>query len=87
MPLPVAYWTLKVVDGAAQPRLHRRWCGSARASSAAIPRFAVVFVALNPIYLIYAVGGFHNDFFMLVPSMARDLAAARPAATAPPARR
>ena len=34
------------------------------------PRFAVVFVALNPIYLIYAVAGFHNDFFMLVPSVA-----------------
>ena len=34
------------------------------------PRFAVAFVAFNPIYLIYAVGGFHNDFFMLVPSMA-----------------
>ncbi|MBV8710306.1 MAG: hypothetical protein JOY56_00910 [Solirubrobacterales bacterium] len=26
-------------------------------------------VALNPIYLVYAVGGFHNDFFMLVPAM------------------
>ena len=24
-------------------------------------------VGLNPIYLVYAVGGFHNDFFMLVP--------------------
>ncbi len=34
------------------------------------PRYALVFVALNPIYLIYAVGGFHNDFMMLVPSMA-----------------
>ena len=34
------------------------------------PRFAVVFVAFNPVFLIYAVGGFHNDFFMLVPSMA-----------------
>jgi alpha-1,6-mannosyltransferase len=33
------------------------------------PRFAVVLVALNPIYLIYAVGGFHNDFFMLVPML------------------
>ncbi len=33
------------------------------------PRFALVFVAFNPIYLIYAIGGFHNDFFMLVPSM------------------
>jgi glycosyl transferase family 87 len=29
----------------------------------------VVFVALNPIYLIYAMGGFHNDFILLVPSM------------------
>jgi alpha-1,6-mannosyltransferase len=34
------------------------------------PRYVLVFVALNPIYLIYAVGGFHNDFMMLVPSMA-----------------
>lgn len=34
------------------------------------PRYALVFVALNPIYLMYAVGGFHNDFMMLVPSMA-----------------
>jgi alpha-1,6-mannosyltransferase len=33
------------------------------------PRFAVVFVALNPIFLLYAVAGFHNDFFMLVASM------------------
>lgn len=33
------------------------------------PRFALVFVAFNPIYLVYAIGGFHNDFFMLVPSM------------------
>lgn len=33
------------------------------------PRFAFVFVAFNPIYLVYAVGGFHNDFFMLVPSL------------------
>jgi len=33
------------------------------------PRYALVFVALNPIYLVYAVGGFHNDFFMLIPSL------------------
>jgi hypothetical protein len=30
----------------------------------------VALVALNPIYVIYAVGGFHNDFFMLVPATA-----------------
>jgi hypothetical protein len=33
------------------------------------PRVAVALVALNPIYIIYAVGGFHNDFFVLIPSM------------------
>jgi alpha-1,6-mannosyltransferase len=34
------------------------------------PRTVLLFVACNPIYLIYAVGGFHNDFFMLLPMMA-----------------
>jgi hypothetical protein len=34
------------------------------------PRFAVLFVAANPIYLMYAIAGFHNDFFMLIPSTA-----------------
>jgi alpha-1,6-mannosyltransferase len=34
------------------------------------PRFAVLFVAANPIMLMYAVAGFHNDFFMLIPAMA-----------------
>lgn len=34
------------------------------------PRFAVLFVALNPIVLIWDVGGFHNDPVMLVPMMA-----------------
>ena len=33
------------------------------------PRFPVAFVALNPIFLIYAVEGFHNDFFMLAPML------------------
>jgi hypothetical protein len=33
------------------------------------PRFALAFVALNPVFIIYAVGGFHNDFLMLLPSM------------------
>jgi alpha-1,6-mannosyltransferase len=34
------------------------------------PRFAILFVAANPIFLMYAIPGFHNDFFMLVPSTA-----------------
>jgi alpha-1,6-mannosyltransferase len=29
-----------------------------------------MFVAANPVYLMYAIGGFHNDFFMLIPSTA-----------------
>jgi len=33
------------------------------------PRFAVVFVALNPLILLDDVGGFHNDPVMLVPMM------------------
>jgi hypothetical protein len=33
------------------------------------PRFVIAFVAFNPIFIIYAVGGFHNDFFMLLPLM------------------
>ena len=33
------------------------------------PRLPVLIVAANPIYLVYAVGEFHNDFFMLVPAM------------------
>ncbi len=69
LPLAVAYWTIKVVTVAlslgfiALVGLCARQLGRD-------PRFAVAFVALNPIVLIYAVGGFHNDFFMLVPSMA-----------------
>jgi Glycosyltransferase family 87 len=33
------------------------------------PRSAVLFVALNPIVLLYELGGFHNDAVMLVPAM------------------
>lgn len=34
------------------------------------PRFAVLFVALNPTILMSGIGGFHNDPVMLVPMMA-----------------
>jgi hypothetical protein len=34
------------------------------------PRFAVLFVALNPTILLSGIGGFHNDPVMLVPMMA-----------------
>ena len=67
--LPVAYWTLKVVTVLLSLGfLGLVWYCAKRLGRD--PRFAVLFVAANPIYLIYEVGGFHNDFFMLVPSMA-----------------
>jgi hypothetical protein len=66
LPLPVAYWMLKVLTVLLS--LTFIWlvwkCATLLGRD---PRFAVLFVAANPIYLIYAVGGFHNDFFMLVP--------------------
>ena len=68
LPLPVAYWTLKVVTVLLSLGFVALVWQCAR-QLGRDPRFAVVFVALNPIFLIYAVGGFHNDFFMLVPSM------------------
>jgi hypothetical protein len=68
LPLPVAYWTLKVVTVALSLGFVALVWRVAR-QLGRDPRFAVVFVALNPIYLVYAVGGFHNDFFMLVPML------------------
>jgi Glycosyltransferase family 87 len=68
LPLPVAYWILKIVT----VLLSLSFVGLVWYCARQLgrdPRFAVVFVALNPIFLIYAVGGFHNDFFMLAPSM------------------
>jgi hypothetical protein len=66
--LSFAYWTLKVATVLLSLAFLALVWHCAR-KLGRDPRFAVVFVALNPIYLIYAVGGFHNDFFMLVPAM------------------
>ena len=44
-----------------------RSCGRARASSAARRCAALVFVGLNPMLLVFEVGGAHNDmYFMLL---------------------
>jgi Glycosyltransferase family 87 len=67
--LPVAYWVLKLATVAMSLGFVALVWECARRLGRD-PRFAVVFVAFNPIFLIYAVAGFHNDFFMLVPSMA-----------------
>ncbi len=69
LPLPVAYWVLKtVIVGASLAFIWLVWkCAKLLGQD---PRLAVLFVAANPLYIFYAVGAFHNDFVMLVPSMA-----------------
>ena len=69
LPLPVAYWIAKVVTVLMSLGLVALVWDCARRLGRD-PRLAVAIVALNPVYLIYAIGGFHNDFFMLVPSTA-----------------
>jgi hypothetical protein len=68
MSLPVAYWVVKVATVLLSLGFVAIVWQCAR-QLGRDPRFAVVFVALNPIFLLYAVAGFHNDFFMLVASM------------------
>jgi hypothetical protein len=69
MPLAMAYWVLKIgmvlLMGAFVALVGR--CARQLGHD---PRFAVVFVALNPLILIFDIGGFHNDPVMLVPMMA-----------------
>jgi hypothetical protein len=68
LPIAVAYWIVKVVTVALSLALIAIVCTCMRRLGRD-PRYAAVLIGLNPIYLIYAVGGFHNDFFMLVPSI------------------
>ena len=69
LPLPVSFWIIKVlVVGLSLLFLWLVWWCAVKLDRD--PRFVVGFVALNPIYLLYAVAGFHNDFLMLVASMA-----------------
>jgi Glycosyltransferase family 87 len=66
--LPLAYWALKI----ATVVLSLAFVGLVWHCARRLgrdPRFVVAFVAFNPIFLIYALAGFHNDFFMLAPSM------------------
>jgi hypothetical protein len=67
--IPVAYWIVKVVTVLLSLGFIGIVCWCAKRLGRD-PRYAAVLVGLNPIYLVYAVGGFHNDFFMLVPAMA-----------------
>jgi hypothetical protein len=66
--LPVAYWVLKVVTVALSLGFVTLVWQIAR-QLGRDPRMPVAFVALNPIFLVYEIGAFHNDFFMLVPML------------------
>jgi hypothetical protein len=67
--LSASYWLLKTVTVLASLTfLALLWRCAGQVGRD--PRVVLAFVALNPIYIIFAVGGFHNDFFMLVPSTA-----------------
>jgi hypothetical protein len=65
LPLPVAYWVIKllVVGSSLGFIAAVAWCAKLLGRD---PRYAVLFVAANPVYLIYGLGGFHNDFFMML---------------------
>ena len=76
--LPVAYWTLKVVTVLLSLCFVALVWQCAR-QLGRDPRFAVVFVALNPIYLIYAVGGLSQRLLHAGPVDGGDLADAGPA--------
>ncbi len=69
LPLGLAYWVLKTVTVLFSLAFIWLVWKCARLLGRD-PRFAVLLLAANPVYLMYAVAGFHNDFFMLVPSTA-----------------
>ena len=69
MSLPGALWVLKV-GLVALFGVFVALVGKCARQLGYDPRFAVLFVALNPVILIWDVGGFHNDPLMLVPMMA-----------------
>ena len=62
--LPAAYWTLKIAVGAAAVAVAVLVALLAR-DAGRDPATAVAFVMLNPLVLIYGVGGVHNDVFVL----------------------
>jgi hypothetical protein len=69
LPLPVAYWTYKVIATAASLGLLAAVWACARRLGRS-PAAAVAFVGLNPIVLVLALGGKHNDVLMMACVMA-----------------
>ena len=69
LPVSSAYWLMKVMMVAFSAGFVALIWQCAR-QLGHDPRYAVLFVGVNPIVLIYEIGGFHNDPVMLVPMMA-----------------
>jgi hypothetical protein len=60
-----SYWTLKVLLMAASlGSLYLVWRTALRLRRPAVP--ALVFVAFNPLLLVFGLGGFHNDFLIML---------------------
>ena len=69
LPLQLAYWLMKGVTVALS--LVFVWLvGKCARLLGRDPRLPVLMVVANPVFLLYGVGEFHNDFFMLVPTVA-----------------
>jgi hypothetical protein len=68
IPLSAAYWVVKVVTALCSLGVLGLVYKTARALGRD-PRVALAFVALNPVYVVFALGGFHNDFLMLLPAI------------------
>jgi hypothetical protein len=65
LPLAVGYWVLKVATVAASLGvLGLTWRLAERLGRPALP--AVALLGLNPLVLVYGLGGVHNDFFMVL---------------------
>jgi hypothetical protein len=61
----LSYWTLKLMLMAASlGGLYLVWRTAARLGRPATP--ALVFVAFNPLLLVFGLGGFHNDFLIML---------------------
>jgi hypothetical protein len=72
LPLPVAYWTYKAFATLASLGLLAAiWAAAQRLGRS--PTAAVAFVGLNPIVLVYALGGKHNDLVTMACLMAGGL--------------
>ena len=60
-----SYWTLKLILTAASlSSLYLVWRTALRLGRPATP--ALVFVAFNPLLLVFGLGGFHNDFLIML---------------------